>query len=361
MKKIKIMGLVIGVILLMPTEILAQDVSPAAEQTSAVTAPAISVEQLNQALGVIPIVDMRGNNYSFDAAKIFRFDQNPNGADPLFKMNEVDLEKEFQKMSAIFDVKGTDATLVINQKGELESLTKEVQAILFDRKKTKQDLIYKVKYQDYTPYELSFSFGEPPKKTEENMRAINSILGEYTTAFNVREEQRTGNIALGASFIDKKILMPGEEFSFLKTAGPLSRSKGYKNAKVIQDGDFVDGVAGGACQVSTTLFNAVLKSGLSITSRRNHSLPISYVPRGMDAAVANQLDFKFKNNLPHPIYIQSYVDKGNITMRIYGNVQDYRDVKLTVQNTAERKYTLIRDINGQKDYFHSSYGIRKKK
>lgn len=343
--------LLIGMLLGIPMEIAAEEVSPPQGQ-------AVSPERSIQA---ISIVDMRGNRYLFESSKVFRFLPNPSGGEPLLQMNEVELAKEFGKMAEIFDIKGTEASLTINIKGELESLTKEIQPILFDRKKTKEDLIYKVKYQDNTPYEISFSFGEPPKRTEENMRTINSILGEYTTAFNVKEEQRTGNIALGASFIDKKILMPGEEFSFLETAGPLTKSKGYKNAKVIQDGDFVDGIAGGACQVSTTLFNAVLKSGLSVTSRRSHSLPISYVPRGMDAAVADRLDFKFKNNLPHPIYIQSYVDKGKITMRIYGNVGDYREVKLKVQNTAERKYTLIREINGQKDYFHSSYGIRKKK
>lgn len=328
--------------------------SPAAEQI-----PAEPPKAPQTQVGIIPIVDMRGNQYSFDASKVFQFAENPSGGAPLLRMDEVVLEKEFKKIAEIFDIKGRDANISINTKGELVELTKEEQEILFDRKLTKADLIAKVKNGDYSPYYLSFQFGRLPKRTEEKLKKINYVLAEYTTSFNAGEEKRTGNIALGASFINGKVLMPGEEFSFLQTAGPLSTGKGYKNAKIIQNGKFVDGIAGGACQVSTTLFNATLQSGLQITSRRNHSLAISYVPRGRDAAVATGLDFRFKNNLPNPVYLQAYVHKNNITMKVYGSVEDRKDVQISVKNTGERKYTLTRSINGIQDQFHSSYGIKK--
>lgn len=309
----------------------------------------------------IPIVDLRGNIYSFQADQVFKFIDNPAGGEPLLQMDEGKLHREFLEIGKIFNVKGQEASISINEKGELVDLIPEIQPILFDEKKAQEDLIQKVKTGDYTPYDLSFNFGGLPKKTAEDLKKINAVLGQYTTRFNTAEEQRTGNIALGTSFINGKVLMPEEEFSFLNTAGPLSLSRGYKNAKVILDGDFVDGIAGGACQISTTLFNAVLTSGLEVTSRRSHSLAISYVPRGMDAAVANGLDFRFRNNLPNPIYLQGYVVNNQVTFKIYGNVQDYKKVDIAVRNTGERKYILTRTMDGVSDYFYSGYGIRKPK
>lgn len=362
MKKInKCSAVIIGLFLAASNVLFsaATEVLPPPEETQA---PIVQPEipPAPPAVSVIEIIDMRGRTYSFDATKVFRFIDNPQGGEALLQMDEIQLNKEFGKISEIFDVQGSESSISINKKGELVKLTEDVQAILFDRAKTKNDLIAKVKNGDYTPYSLTFNFGPMPKKMGADLKKINALLGEYSTNFNAGEEQRTGNIALGASFINDRVLMPGEEFSFLKVAGPLSKSKGYKNAKIIQDGRFVDGVAGGACQVSTTLFNAVLQSGLKVTSRRNHSLPISYVPRGRDAAVASGLDFRFRNNLPNPIYLQAYVEKNRLTMKIYGNAQDYKEVKIHVKNTGERKYTLTRTINGVNDHFYSSYGVKKK-
>ncbi|MCQ4699200.1 VanW family protein, partial [Paeniclostridium sordellii] len=109
------------------------------------------------------------------------------------------------------------------------------------------------------------------------------------------------------------ILMPGEEFSYNKATGPRSKANGYKDAPVIVNGKIQDGSGGGVCQVSTSIYNSVLYSGLEITQVRNHSLPSSYAPMGKDATVAyDYLDLKFKNTYKHPIYIHTTAYNGVI-------------------------------------------------
>ena len=144
-------------------------------------------------------------------------------------------------------------------------------------------------------------------------------LSTYTTYFNVNEKERTENVKLAAESINNVILMPGQEFSYNNVVGERSTERGYKIAKVYQAGQVVDGLGGGICQVSSTLYNAVVKADLEVLERKNHSLPVSYVKLGRDATVVyGVLDFRFRNNQQYPVRIETSISGGSLKIDICG-------------------------------------------
>ncbi len=158
----------------------------------------------------------------------------------------------------------------------------------------------------------------PPAVTEEDLRQKTTLLSEFTTYFDGENAPRVNNIKLSASRISGIILQAGEEFSFNGTVGLRTEENGYESATVIQDGVFTDGIGGGVCQTSTTLFNAALLAGMEITESRNHSLTIGYVPPSLDAMVSEYSDLKFRNPSPEAVYLLAKVEGEGITFRFYG-------------------------------------------
>ncbi len=145
------------------------------------------------------------------------------------------------------------------------------------------------------------------------------IIGEKTTVFDTGYTTRAANIRLAAGLLDGADLLPGETFSFNERIGEITAEKGYQSAKGYSNGTVVDTVGAGVCQLSSTLYNAALYSGMEIVKRSSHSLPISYLPLGQDAAISYPAqDFKFKNSSDAPIKIRAYVDGGNLTVEIHG-------------------------------------------
>ena len=138
--------------------------------------------------------------------------------------------------------------------------------------------------------------------------------------------------------------MPGETFSYNDLIGECSTKTGYKAATIYMNGELSTGIGGGICQVSTTLYNTVLRANLEIVERRNHSLGVTYVPSGQDGMVSiGTQDFKFKNNREYPIKVVAYVGTGSVTCQIYGLKQDTEyEVKLysrTISKT-DKKYKV---------------------
>lgn len=156
-------------------------------------------------------------------------------------------------------------------------------------------------------------------KTElENLR-MTGLRSSYTTHFDPNQIGRTENIRLAAKAIDLTVLIPEEEFSFNQTVGERTVEAGYQMAIIIEGNQFVPGLGGGVCQVSSTLYNAVQQANLTVSERSRHSIAITYVPPGQDATVAYpNLDFKFKNNSGGYLLIRSNVTGGSITFSIYG-------------------------------------------
>ncbi len=148
---------------------------------------------------------------------------------------------------------------------------------------------------------------------------IREIWSSFVTVFDAADTNRTANIRLSARRINGHILYPGQVFSFNQVVGPRDREHGFKEALEIVDGEFVPGIGGGVCQVSSTLYNAVLLANLPIAERTNHSKPLGYVGLGRDATVAyGSLDFKFVNDTGAPVVILAETAKNRLTVGIVG-------------------------------------------
>ena len=151
------------------------------------------------------------------------------------------------------------------------------------------------------------------------MPMISGRLGTFSTEFKPGEEGRDTNVKLASESINQVVVKPGQEFSFNKTIGSTTAENGYKPAIIYVSGKKTEGYGGGVCQVSTTLYNAAESAGMTITERHDHSLPVTYVEAGREAATSHSArkDFKFKNELSHPVKIESQVVNGKITVNIY--------------------------------------------
>lgn len=166
---------------------------------------------------------------------------------------------------------------------------------------------------------LSFEVQEPQGSAEE-LSAVKDLLASFSTSYSTSGSSRSANVENGCKLINGTTLYPGEEFSTYEAVAPFSTANGYYMAGSYMNGKVVDSLGGGICQVSTTLYNAVLRAELEVTERHNHSMIVSYVDPSADAAIAESAgkDFKFKNNLDYPIYIEGYTQGKNLTFNIYG-------------------------------------------
>jgi len=144
------------------------------------------------------------------------------------------------------------------------------------------------------------------------------VIGRYVTYYNPRNRNRSHNIELAARTLDSTVVFPGETFSFNRTIGRRTVERGYREAPVIVRGELSEGVGGGICQVSSTLFNAVDNAGLQIVERYTHSRHVAYVPPGRDATVSwYGPDFVFRNTLNQPVLIRSFAANGTMRVVLY--------------------------------------------
>ena len=169
----------------------------------------------------------------------------------------------------------------------------------------------------------------------------------YTTSFSGSTKNRKYNIRFGAEKINGTILKPGEIFSANETLGKRTRANGWKNAGAYEAGEVVEQPGGGVCQLSSTLYNAVLYADLEIVERRNHSMPVHYVDRGRDAtinSVGNIIDFKFKNNTSSDIIIIAYTEGNNLHMEIYGvpfETDEYDEIKIRTKQVSSQSIKTV--------------------
>ena len=164
-----------------------------------------------------------------------------------------------------------------------------------------------------------------PKVTVKSLgqEAFPDLLATYSTTYSTGNANRATNIALAVKSVNGYVLMPGETFSYNSTVGERTASRGYKEAGVYLNGEVTTGLGGGICQVSSTLYNAILLANLEIVERSNHTFKPTYVPAGQDATVSwGAPDFKFKNNRNYPIRISASTSNGTILFNVYGLKSD---------------------------------------
>lgn len=164
---------------------------------------------------------------------------------------------------------------------------------------------------------------EAPKVPDTAFKGITKVLSSYTTNFNPWDSERNANIRLAAGRIHGTVLKPGETFSYNTTVGHRTQQEGFRMAPVILDGKLVPDWGGGVCQVSSTLYNAVLMADMEIVERVNHGRAIGYVPLGFDATVVdNQIDFKFRNKAANPIILYANITSNEMQFLFLGHEAD---------------------------------------
>lgn len=199
-----------------------------------------------------------------------------------------------------------------------------------------------------------------------NNLLFRDVLAESKTTLNARNLNRTGNVRLSANAINGKILNPGDIFSYNETVGKRTYENGYKDASVYTSSGIEDQLGGGICQVSSTIYMDVIRAGLEIVERQNHSYTVIYAPLGEDATVYwGSLDFKFANNQKLPVKIEAYQEKDYVVVRLVGTKLDNNTVKIETtvlsHTPYETKYienpALAHGVKKQKTEGHSAYKV----
>ena len=192
----------------------------------------------------------------------------------------------------------------------------EVEGVDFDVEKAKQIISAEVKDE----YVIDLIITKPKVTIDQiGTEAFPDQLATFTTRYDASDKDRTTNLVLACQKINGKVIMPGATFSYNEALGPRTASAGYKNAKIYSSGEVIDGIGGGICQISSTLYNSALMSDMEIVERRNHQFVTSYVGAGRDATVVyGSTDFKFKNTRTYPVKIVASAKSGIATVSIYG-------------------------------------------
>lgn len=216
-----------------------------------------------------------------------------------------------------------------------------------------------------------------PKVTTDQIgdEAFPNLLGAYSSNYGTSNYNRSTNIALATAKINGKVLMPGETFSYNRTVGQRTVGAGFKEAGAYVNGQVTTAIGGGICQVSSTLYNAVLRANLEVTARTNHMFPVGYVPIGTDATVSwGSPDFKFKNNRNYPVKIVATTGGKNVYIKIFGLKED-SDYEVQIQSyttgSIPFKTTYTKDAslapgeekvvqNGSNGCYSAAYKILKK-
>lgn len=235
----------------------------------------------------------------------------------------------------VYDQELVNATIIrengtfIIQEGEPGQVLDVYSSALLLQNNLYQDYLVGVREMELVIQELY------PEGSLEDFAMVKDLLGSCTTSFSSSNANRSANVTNGCRLINGKVLYPGEEFSAYEAVRPFTEENGFYMAGSYMNGQVVDSLGGGICQVSTTLYNAVLMAELEVTQRYPHSMVVSYAAKSADAAIAESSgkDFRFVNNTEYPIYIEGYTENKQITFNIYG--AETRDSSRRVEYVSE--------------------------
>lgn len=223
-------------------------------------------------------------------------------------VNNLAIAKNKEPLNARLD--RTNGQVISGAEGIKINLFKTKEKILHAKKNTKIKLV-----EEYIA----------PEYGEDDILKLTKGMGSFVTGVGGTEE-RYNNVQLATKGINYFVLFPGEVFSFNKVVGPRTVERGYRLAPIMSEGGTFLGPGGGVCQVSSTLYNAVINSGLKIIERHQHARPVGYVPPGMDATVDFAwLDLKFANNKPYPVVIRGVAENRTLRMWVIGPSEEVNE------------------------------------
>lgn len=256
--------------------------------------------------------------------------------------NEELLNSYIYEIESSINVKPIDGKISIDSNGTIEVEAHE-EGIKLKREELKRDIVKEIEKKDLEKSEIIIGKLEvwSPRKTYENLKKINKEVSFFSTGFYNSSESRKKNIELATEAINGVVIMPGDIFSFNDTVGARTEGKGYQRAKVISGNKYVEDIGGGICQVSSTLYNAVLKSDIQVVERKNHSLKVNYIPLGRDATVSyGATDFKFKNTTEYPIYLYGESNNNSVEFKLYSNnelTKNYYEIETEIEEVIQPK------------------------
>jgi vancomycin resistance protein YoaR len=256
---------------------------------------------------------------------------------PIFLFNEAALDKVLKEIAKSTDHKPENATAAME--GKVLKVTKEdVKGVTLNQKATKEALLQGDPNRLQDGEEVTLVVEETSAKiTADKLGKIGTLLGTFATDYGGSPAGRKNNVRIAAKHINGTLMAPGDVFSYNDTVGERSAENGFEIAHQYLNGKVVDAVGGGVCQPSSTLYNAVLLSGLKIVERHNHSMTVKYVAPGRDATVSyGGPDFRFQNNTEGLIFIGARADGETLRFRLFG--EKPLDKKVTDISLSGRKY-----------------------
>ena len=232
-------------------------------------------------------------------------------------------ERYFGRLSKAVGREPTDAGFAVTSGGIQVVPAKD--GLEVDVPRTAKAILAAAVSQGNRTAKLSVAVSQPERSTADAKgMGINGVVSSYTTTYG-GTPGRLHNVQLVAQLIDGALIAPGSQFSFNGTTGERTAEKGFEEAPVIINGELQNGLGGGICQVSTTVFNAAFDAGLQIDQRTNHALYISHYPTGRDATVNYpDLDLKITNDTRHWLLLRTFVGSGSLTVNFYGTPQSRR-------------------------------------
>ena len=278
----------------------------------------------------------------------------------------VGLDEKIENIIKEVEIEPIDSTITFDTSTpNLFIITDSVNGRRVDKNKLYNDINEQFLTSNNINVKLSF-IEEIPAVTKEYNENLSQKISEFSTNVADSTGGRKHNVKLALSNFDGMILEPHKTYSFNNIIGDQTIENGYQTATIIYNGEFTDGVGGGICQASTTLYNALLLSGVEINEVHKHTLPVRYVPLALDAMVSEHTaDLKFTNTTDYPMYIHTYSNSSSVYVDIYSHPLDftYKTRSETIDTISNAGDKVIPDTEGKYsskvifkgEYFRISY------
>ena len=249
----------------------------------------------------------------------------------------VGLDEKIEDIIKEIEIEPVDSQIIFNANNQkCFEITKDKNGLRVNKEQLYHDINEQFVKSNKIEVDI-VTIEELPQVTEQDNINKTQLISTYTTYVSDSTGNRKSNVKKALQYFNGFVVEPNMEVSFNKVTGPHTESNGYKVATVIYNGQFVDGVGGGICQASTTLYNALLLADVEILEVHKHTLPVKYVPLAMDAMVSEYVaDLKFVNTLDTPLYITTNCNSESVTVNIYGAQIDY-EVKTRSETVAKLK------------------------
>ena len=297
---------------------------------------------------------------------ISQFDKVGGSINVAFNYMFVGLDEKIENIIKEVEIEPINSTITFTPNSKsIFDISVSINGKRVDRNKLYKDINDQFVASNNVNVELEFI-----EEVAEITKEYNENLTKKVASFSTNVADSTGgrkqNVKLALEKFNGFILNPNEEVSFNKITGPHTMENGYKSATIIYNGEFTEGIGGGICQASTTLYNALLLSGVQINEVHKHTLPVFYVPLGLDAMVSEYTsDLRFTNTTEYPMYIHTYADSNSVSVEIYSHPSqyEYKTRSETLDTIKAGGDKIILDTKGeysnkvlfQGEYFRLSY------